>query len=89
MSGVLAALKAAGVQPRDIATANVSLQPQYRYENNQPPVITGYQASNTVSIRFRDIAKSGAILDTLVKQRELMRSSARGPGPNSTPGRRG
>ena len=68
MAGVLAALKAAGVQPRDIATSNVSLQPQYRYENNQPPVITGYQASNTVSIRFRDIAKSGAILDILVKQ---------------------
>lgn len=68
MAGVLAALKAAGVQPRDVTTANVSLQPQYRYENNQPPVITGYQASNTVSVRFRDITKSGAILDTLVKQ---------------------
>jgi uncharacterized protein YggE len=68
MAGVLAALKAAGVQARDIATSNVSLQPQYRYENNQPPVITGYQASNTVSIRFRDIARSGAILDILVKQ---------------------
>lgn len=68
MAGVLAALKAAGVQPRDIATSNVSLQPQYRYENNQPPVITGYQASNNVSIRFRDVAKSGAILDALVAQ---------------------
>lgn len=68
MNAVLAALKSAGVQPRDIMTSNVSLSPQYRYENNQPPVITGYQASNTVSIRFRDIAKSGAILDTLVKQ---------------------
>ena len=68
MAGVLAALKSAGVQPRDVATSNVSLQPQYRYENNQPPVITGYQASNTVSIRFRDVAKSGAILDALVAQ---------------------
>lgn len=68
MAGVLTALKAAGVQPRDIATSNVSLQPQYRYENNQAPVITGYQASNTVSVRFRDVAKSGAILDALVAQ---------------------
>jgi hypothetical protein len=68
MTGVLAALKAAGIQPRDIATSNVSLQPQYRYENNQPPAITGYQASNTVSIRFRDVARSGAILDVLVGQ---------------------
>lgn len=68
MAGVLAALKAAGVQPRDIATSNVSLQPQYRYENDKPPVITGYQASNNVSIRFRDVTKSGAILDALVAQ---------------------
>ncbi|MDB5677648.1 SIMPL domain-containing protein [Sphingomonas bacterium] len=68
MAGVLAALKTAGVQPRDIATSNVSLQPQYRYENDKPPVITGYQASNTVSVRFRDVAKSGAILDALVAQ---------------------
>lgn len=68
MTRVLAALKTAGVQPRDIATSNVSLQPQYRYEDNKPPVISGYQASNTVSIRFRDIARSGAILDILVGQ---------------------
>ena len=68
MAGVLAALKKAGIEARDVATANVSLQPQYRYEDNKPPVITGYQATNSVSIRFRDIAKSGPILDTLVAQ---------------------
>jgi uncharacterized protein YggE len=68
MSAVLSALKRAGIQPRDVATANVSLQPQYRYEDNKPPVITGYQATNNVSIRFRDIAKSGQILDALVAQ---------------------
>jgi len=68
MSAVLSALKRAGIQPRDVATANVSLQPQYHYEDNKPPVITGYQATNNVSIRFRDIAKSGQILDALVAQ---------------------
>ncbi|HVI98944.1 MAG TPA: SIMPL domain-containing protein [Sphingomonas sp.] len=68
MDRVLSALKAAGVATRDIATANVQLSPQYRYGENQPPAITGYQATNSVSIRFRDIARSGAILDALVKQ---------------------
>ncbi len=68
MAAVLAALKKAGIEPRDIATANVSLQPQYRYQDNQPPAITGYQATNTVSVRFHDIAKSGSILDALVAQ---------------------
>ncbi|WP_408077423.1 SIMPL domain-containing protein [Sphingomonas plantiphila] len=68
MASVLAALKAAGIAARDIQTATISLNPQYRYGDNQPPVITGYQASNSVSVKFRDIARSGAILDALVKQ---------------------
>lgn len=67
MERVVAALRAAGIAPRDIATSNVSLSPQYRYAENQPPAITGYQATNTVAVKFRDIAKSGAALDALVK----------------------
>ncbi len=66
MAGVLAALKRAGVAPRDIATANVGLNPQYKYQDGQAPQVTGYQANNSVSVRFRDIARSGAILDALV-----------------------
>lgn len=68
MDKVLAALRRAGVQPRDLATASVQLSPQYRYGDNQPPVVTGYQATNSVSVRFRDVARSGDILDALVAQ---------------------
>ncbi len=68
MAKVLAALKRAGIAPRDVATATVGLSPQYRYADNVPPVITGYQANNGVTIRFRDVAKSGTILDTLVAE---------------------
>ncbi len=68
MQRVIAALRRAGVAERDLSTAQISLSPQYRYADNQAPVITGYQASNSVSVRFRDIAASGAILDTLVAQ---------------------
>ena len=68
MTRVVAALRRAGVADRDIQTAQIQLQPQYRYAENQPPAITGYQASNSVSIRFRDVAKSGTILDALVAQ---------------------
>lgn len=68
MSRVFAALKQAGIAEKDIQTTSVNLSPQYRYNNNEAPVITGYQASNTVSVRFRDIGKSGQVLDVLVKQ---------------------
>jgi uncharacterized protein YggE len=68
MQRVLAALKRAGIADRDIQTQSISLSPQYRYVENQPPVITGYQAANQLDIRFRDVARSGAILDILVKE---------------------
>lgn len=68
MARMVAALRKAGIAERDLSTASISLSPQYRYVENQAPVITGYQASNQLNVRFRDIAKSGSVLDTLVKE---------------------
>lgn len=68
MQRVLAALKRAGLEPRDVQTSNVSLNPEYRYPENQAPQLVGYTASNTVTVRFRDIRTSGKILDALVAQ---------------------
>ena len=68
MARVRAALRRAGIADRDIQTSSVNLNPDYRYAENQPPQLTGYQASNNVSIRFRDIKRSGAILDALVAE---------------------
>ena len=68
MDRVIAALKRAGVEDRDIQTSNLNLNPEYTYINNQPPKLNGYTASNQLSIRFRDIANSGTILDALVAE---------------------
>lgn len=68
MERVRAALARAGIASRDIQTSSVSLQPEYRYAENQPPQLIGYRASNEVNIRFRDIAVSGRILDALVAE---------------------
>lgn len=68
MERVRAALKRAGIADRDIQTSNISLNPEYRYAENQPPRLTGYTASNQVNVRFRDIASTGDILDALVAE---------------------
>jgi uncharacterized protein YggE len=68
MERVRAALKRAGIADRDIQTSNVSLNPDYRYAENQPPQLTGYNATNTVNVRFRDIRATGRILDALVAE---------------------
>ena len=66
MTQVVAAVKRAGIADRDIQTAGISLQPQYRYENNQSPVLTGYQVTNSVNLRVRKLADTGRLLDALV-----------------------
>jgi len=68
MDKVMAAIRQAGIVERDIQTSGISLNPQYKYVENSPPTITGYQASNTVNIKVRDLARLGKVLDTLVEQ---------------------
>jgi len=68
MARLRSALRSAGIADRDIQTSSISLNPDYRHSENQPPQLTGYRAGNEVEIRFRDIANSGRILDALVAE---------------------
>src|SRR5690606_8928124 len=66
MDKVMAAIKAAGISERDVQTSGIHLNPQYKYAENQPPAITGYQAGNTVNVKVRDLSKLGKVLDAFV-----------------------
>ncbi len=67
MSQVVAALKADGIDPKDIQTSNFSVSPLYedRKEHRSPKII-GYQVTNSVRITVHDIGKLGDILDKVV-----------------------
>lgn len=67
MTKVVAAIKALGIDDKDIATANVSLQPVYDYPSNQAPKIRGYQLRNTVTVTVRDLDKLSDVLDNSVQ----------------------
>ena len=62
----MAALHAQGVAQTDIQTSQLDLQPQYVDDGKAPRRLTGYRASNTVSVRLHDLARVGAVLDALV-----------------------
>lgn len=74
MTKVIAALKRAGVSERDIQTSNLSLNPVHANNSRQPgttveqetPAIIGYQARNTVTVKYRKLDEFGQIIDTLV-----------------------
>jgi uncharacterized protein len=69
MLPVVTALKASGIEPRDIQTSNFNLQPAYEYyQDGRQPKLTGYTVSNTVDIRLRKIEKLGEILDKVVSE---------------------
>ena len=66
MGKVLQALKGAGIEEKDIQTSRLSLQPQSAPNRSGPSAISGYRASNRVTIRVRDVAKVANVIDTLV-----------------------
>ncbi|MGX9989503.1 SIMPL domain-containing protein [Rhizobium sp. Z1P35] len=71
MNDVLAALKSGGIAERDLQTSGFSIQPQYNYPQpvdgqQQQPQLIGYQTINSITIRLRDLAKLGAVIDQSV-----------------------
>jgi uncharacterized protein YggE len=69
MTDVIANVKGAGIEARDIETSQISLRPQYSYPgqgSREAPKLVGYEASNNLSIRVRSFDKLGGLLDSLV-----------------------
>jgi uncharacterized protein len=66
MNALTQALRRAGVAERDIQTSNVSVHPQQQYRENQAPLITGYQANNTVTAKVRNVNNVGRVIDAAV-----------------------
>jgi uncharacterized protein YggE len=58
---IAAAVKKQGIAAEDIQTQDVSVYPQAT-EQDGKPVITGYEASLSVSVKVRDIAKLGEVI---------------------------
>jgi uncharacterized protein YggE len=65
MGKLLLALKAAGIDAKDIQTSRLSLQPQSA-PNRSTNAIVGYRASNQVTVRLRDVTKVASTIDLLV-----------------------
>ena len=73
MAELIAALKASGIEARDIQTSGFSVNPNYVYTDERdangytlPPKINGYQVFNNVNVRVRELAKLGSVLDKAV-----------------------
>lgn len=64
---VLERLRGAGIEERDLQTSGLSLNPNWQQpEGETQPRITGYIASNMLTVRVRAIDTLGAVLDKAV-----------------------
>jgi uncharacterized protein YggE len=63
MNRLIAALKAAGIAPADIQTAQISLSPN---TNENASKVLSFTASNSVTLKTKQIAKAGSIVDAAV-----------------------
>ena len=64
MTALLTAIKGGGIAESDIQTSSLSLQPQMGGGNT--PRITGFQASNQVTVKVRDLAALSGLLDKTI-----------------------
>jgi uncharacterized protein YggE len=64
-AAVRKALLAAGISTKDIATQNLTVYPEYKYENNGSTLV-GYRGSQLFSVVIRAAAKAGAVVDAVV-----------------------
>jgi uncharacterized protein YggE len=73
ITALLAALKAAGIEGRDLATSGFAVQPRFVYPQPEPgkqpdqPKLVGYEVRNSVAAKVRDLSKLGATLDAAVQ----------------------
>ena len=67
MNAVIDSLTALGIARDDIQTVNFSVSPVYDYPGDgRAPVLRGFQVSNQVSVKIRDITKVGEVADAVV-----------------------
>jgi uncharacterized protein YggE len=62
MQAVIAAIKAMGIDEKDIRTISIDLSPQY--SNTSTPKIIGYRMSQQLQITVRDLDTAGDVVDT-------------------------
>lgn len=68
VAATIAELTAAGIERRDIQTSGLNLSPRWSrgQDSMGPDRITGFVASNQVTVRVRELDRLGAVLDAVV-----------------------
>jgi uncharacterized protein YggE len=66
MTRVMDTLKSAGIDEADIQTQYFNIQEVTRWDSDkQQQTVIGYQVTNTVTVKVRDVTKTSAVIDSV------------------------
>ncbi len=65
LDGILASMKGAGVDEKDIQTTQLNISPEYNYDNGNQ-TLQGFRVTNTLTAKIRNIDSTGAVVDGAV-----------------------
>jgi uncharacterized protein YggE len=75
MNAVIEAIKAEGVEDKDLKTTNFSINPRYEYHDlsssvypSGKRVLVGYEVSQSLQVKIRDLAKVGQIVQVATEK---------------------
>jgi uncharacterized protein YggE len=68
MNAITAALTKLGVADKDMQTSNYTLSPVYNYTNAKGQELVGYQVTQTLTLKIRDLTKIGDIITNTTAQ---------------------
>ena len=67
MEKILENLHREGIEEKDVETTNFNLTPQREYRKNLPPLIVGFQVSNTLRVKIHDLENVGVVMQAVIE----------------------
>lgn len=62
MDAIISSLKDLGIEEKDIKTTDYSLRPVYNWTENRGQILQGYEVSQNVGVKVRDLDKIGDVI---------------------------
>jgi len=66
IQAIFSVLSAKGIKDDDFETSRFQLSPQRQYRQGKQPLLTGYQVSNLLLVRIRDLERVGEVMQAAI-----------------------
>ena len=63
---IITSLKNKGLTDKDMETNSFNISPQREYKNNKPPVVIGFNVTNMLAIKIRDLDRVGELMQATI-----------------------